>query len=63
MSKAVGEKRTVKVWFNVYAAKKNAEGENVAEFIGFRKKRETLDGSDRIACIEREITFEVGEGL
>lgn len=53
----IPEKRTVKVWINCYEK----------GFCQLQLSRAEADSSYgaqcRIACIEREITFEVGEGL
>jgi hypothetical protein len=55
------EKRTIKVWFNVY------RGESVRQSIGTanfsRAEADNCASENRIACIEREITYTVGEGL
>ena len=57
----VPEKRTVKVWINIYPDHYDSP------FSGFwrtRHEANTMQGNGRrIACIEREITFTVGEGL
>lgn len=52
----VPEKRTQKVWLNVYP-------HGLGRMHKSREDVDRLGGSDRIACIEREITYEVGEGL
>jgi hypothetical protein len=58
----VPQTRTIKVWFNVYSYED--------DYIGFGNvysTRAAADeggiGKDRIACLQRELTFEVGEGL
>jgi len=56
----VPEKRTVKVWINIYGDGDKHDG------VLWRRDREQADSGamvGRIACIEREITFTVGEGL
>lgn len=55
----IPEKRTIKVWMNIYGA-------GAINFSGFWPTRHEADsnrGGGRIACIEREITYTVGEGL
>lgn len=56
---AVPETRTVKVWMNIYES-------NAGWFSGAwpsKKEADSNRGGGRIACIEREITYTVGEGL
>jgi len=53
----VPEPRTVKVWFNVYSGPLGWSGYLT------RSDADRTAAPSRIACIEREITFTVGEGL
>jgi hypothetical protein len=54
------EKRTVKVWINCY----DGHGaENTAYAYPTRERADGMASDNREACIEREITYEVGEGL
>lgn len=55
----IPEKRTIKAWINMYEPR-------TANFSGLWPSRADADansGNLRIACIERELTYEVGEGL
>lgn len=52
----IPETRTVRVWMNVYP-------NNLGTPYPARGEAELFKRSDRIACIERDITFTVGEGL
>lgn len=54
----VPEKRTVKVWVNIHD--RSALGVHGYES---RVEADRYCGADRIACIECEITYKVGEGL
>ncbi len=60
----VPEKRTVKVWLT-----RRREGGSDAEYWtaydneGHARRENAMCGGRNIACIEREITFTVGEGL
>ena len=52
----VPETRTVKGWFNVWPT-------HIGHSHLYRAVADRLATPDRIACIEREITYTVGEGL
>jgi hypothetical protein len=56
----VPETRTVKVWINVYDRKGDIAMCATNEG---REHQDQYAARDRIACIEREITYTVGEGL
>lgn len=53
----VPDKRKVKRWFNVY------EDGRAYGCYETKKRADDYAGTNRIACVEREIEFEVGEGL
>ena len=57
----VPEKRTVKVWINVYAPGSN-DGDHLVPHMSLEDAQD-CSAPGRIACIEREITYTVGEGL
>lgn len=50
------ERRKVKVWINVYPP-------GLYACHGLREEADNKAAADRIACIEREIEYTVGEGL